>query len=86
MALLRVADVVVATDNAGRRGSTLGGAVGGAINYVHYAAEKEAMTDSGMRKASVVSHGRKQSVAFSVKGADGAHAVAPEQKGHPILL
>jgi FHS family L-fucose permease-like MFS transporter len=90
--IIRVKDVVVAADTAGRRGSAWGGAVGGAVNYVHYTAEKEVDADStnaGARRASVVSHGRKQSIAVGVRRpsvAGGAHVQEPEQKGNPILL
>jgi FHS family L-fucose permease-like MFS transporter len=86
--LMRVKDIVVAADTAGRRGSTLGGALGGAINYIHYTGEKETAAREGGRRASVVSHGRRQSIAVQVKRPSIAqgHVVEEEQKGNPILL
>jgi len=89
--IMRVKDVVVAADTAGRRGSAWGGAVGGAINYVHYTAEKDMEADStntGARRASVVSGGRKQSISVGVRrpSVAGGHVQEPEQKGNPILL
>lgn len=86
---MRVKDVVVAADTAGRRGSAWGGALGGAINYVHYTGEKgSSVSAQGARRASVVSHGRKSSVAVQVRRpsvAAGA-VVEKEQEGNPILL
>lgn len=95
---MRVKHIVVLADTAGRRGTSLGGALGGAINYVHYTVEKEPIvteTESGTasavaggRRASVVSGGRRQSVAIQVRRpsvATGA-IVEEEQKGNPILL
>lgn len=90
--IARVKDVVVAADTAGRRGSAWGGAVGGAINYVHYTAEKDGDAVStgtgGARRASVVSHGRKQSIGVAVRrpSVNPALVQAEEQKGNPILL
>jgi len=86
--LMRVKEVVVATDTAGRRGSTLGGAVGGAINYIHYTGEKETATGDGGRRASVVTHGRKQSIVIQLRRPSVApgYVVEEEQKGNPILL
>ena len=90
--IIRVKDIVVAADTAGRRGSAWGGALGGAINYVHYTGEKESLAEGdGMRRASVVTHGRKMSVAVQVKRPSVSHvegeaAVLEEQKGNPILL
>ena len=69
--ILRVKDIVVAADTAGRRGSAWGGAVGGAVNYVHYTGEKEGMTIAVQVKRPSVSHGE---------------TVLEEQKGNPILL
>lgn len=86
--ITRVKDIVIAADTAGRRGSAWGGALGGAINYVHYTGEKESISAQGGRKASVVSHGRKQSIAVQVRRpsvAPGA-VIEEEQKGNPILL
>lgn len=86
---IRVKDIVVAADAAGRRGSAWGGAVGGAINYVHYTGEKESVTHSeGGRRASVVSHGRKQSIAVQVRRPSMAQGAVfeEEQRGNPILL
>lgn len=87
--IIRVKDIVVAADTAGRRGSAWGGALGGAINYVHYTGEKEGLAeDGGMRRASVVTQGRKVSIAVQVKRPSVNHgeAVLEEQKGNPILL
>ena len=86
--ILRVKEIVVAADTAGRRGSAWGGAVGGAVNYVHYTGEKEGMTEGGMGRASVVSQGRKMSIAVQVKRPSVSHGetVLEEQKGNPILL
>lgn len=88
--ILRVKDVVVAADSAGRRGSAWGGAVGGAVNYVHYTAEKEgdANSSTGGRRASIVSHGRKQSIGVAVRrpSVNPELVQAQEQKGNPILL
>jgi len=90
--ITRVKDIVVAADTAGRRGSTLGGAVGGAINYIHYTGEKESVSGEagqGGRKGSIVSQGRRQSVGVQVRrpsvAANGA-TFEDEQKGNPILL
>lgn len=88
----RVKDVVVAADTAGRKGSAWGGALGGAINYVHYTGEKETtVTEDAtpvMRRASVVSGGRKQSVAIAVRkpSVNPEFVQIQEQKGNPILL
>lgn len=90
--IARVKDVVVAADTAGRRGTTLGGALGGAINYVHYTGEKESIADqggaAGPRRASVAYGGRKQSVVVQVRRPSVApgFVVEEEQKGNPILL
>ncbi|KAL2069364.1 hypothetical protein VTL71DRAFT_15702 [Oculimacula yallundae] len=88
--IMRVKDIVVAADTAGRRGSAWGGAVGGAVNYVHYTTEKETAGVDGGRRASVVTGGRKQSVAVSVKRPSVSHGhnenIMEEQKGNPILL
>lgn len=88
--ITRVKDIVVSTDTAGRRGSAWGGAVGGAINYVHYTGEKEGVEHvDGGRRASVITNGRRSSVAVQVKRGSvaGSHVeVATEQKGNPILL
>lgn len=84
----RVKDIVVATDSAGRRGSAWGGAVGGAVNYVHYTTEKDAAVD-GERRASVVTNGRRSSVAVQVKrngSVSHGELQEVEQKGSPILL
>ena len=85
----RVKEIVVAADTAGRRGSAWGGALGGAINYVHYTGEKGSVSAQGGRRASVVSHGRRSSVAVHVKRGSVSHAdvvMEEEQKGNPILL
>lgn len=85
--IMRVKDIVVAADTAGRRGSTLGGALGGAINYIHYTGEKDSLSPESARRASVVSHGRRQSVAVQIKRPSVAgHVFEEEQKGNPILL
>jgi len=87
--IMRVKNIVVVTDTAGRRGTSLGGALGGAINYVHYTVEKDVpVTETGGRRASVVAGGRRQSVAIQVRRpsvATGA-IMEEEQKGNPILL
>lgn len=85
--IIRVKDIVVAADTAGRRGSAWGGAVGGAINYVHYTGEKEGLSEGG-RRASVMAGGRKMSIAVSVKRPSVSHgeAILEEQRGNPILL
>ncbi len=84
----RVKDIVIAADTAGRKGSAWGGALGGAINYVHYTGEKETPGVEGGRRASVMTQGRRQSVAVQVKRPSVAHAVVieEEQRGNPILL
>lgn len=86
----RVKDIVVAADTAGRKGSTWGGALGGAINYIHYTGEKEtADIEGGGRRASIVTHGRRQSIAVQVKrpSVSVSHVVIEEeQKGNPIIL
>jgi len=84
---MRVKDIVVAADTAGRKGSTLGGALGGAINYIHYTGEKQQSVDGG-RRASIISHGRRSSVAVQVKRPSVAFAevIEEEQKGNPIIL
>jgi MFS transporter, FHS family, L-fucose permease len=84
----RVKDIVVAADTAGRKGSAWGGALGGAINYVHYTGEKESLSAQGGRRASIISHGRRSSVAVHVKRASVSHGevIEEEQKGNPILL
>lgn len=85
----RVKDIVIAADTAGRRGSAWGGALGGAINYVHYTGEKEAIaTEGGGRRASVFTQGRKQSIAIQVRRPSVAPGLLAEeeQKGNPILL
>jgi len=86
--IIRVKDIVVAADSAGRRGSAWGGAVGGAVNYVHYTVEKDAVGQEGGRRASVVTGGRRSSVAVQVKrpGSSQAAVYEEEQKGNPILL
>jgi len=87
--IARVKNVVVAADTAGRKGSTLGGALGGAINYIHYTGEKQSVSSQGgMRRASIVSHGRKQSIAVQVRRPSVAPEaiIEEEQKGNPILL
>jgi FHS family L-fucose permease-like MFS transporter len=85
---MRVKDVVVAADTAGRRGSTLGGALGGAISYIHYTGEKETVGGEGGRRASIVTHGRKQSIVIQLRRPSVApgFVVEEEQKGNPILL
>lgn len=84
----RVKEIVVAADTAGRRGSAWGGALGGAINYVHYTGEKETAGMEGARRASIVSHGRKKSIVVQVKRPSVSHgdAILEEQKGNPIIL
>lgn len=85
----RVKDIVVAADTAGRKGSAWGGALGGAINYVHYTGEKEgSVAEGGGRRASIVTHGRRQSIAVQVKRPSVSHGlvIEEEQKGNPILL
>ncbi|KAK6586672.1 hypothetical protein PZA11_001729 [Diplocarpon coronariae] len=87
--IARVKDIVVSTDTAGRRGSAWGGAVGGAINYVHFTGEKDADVVGGSRRLSTVSHGRRQSVTVSVKRPSTSHVEGlpvEEQRGNPILL
>jgi FHS family L-fucose permease-like MFS transporter len=97
--ITRVKDIVVAADTAGRRGSAWGGALGGAINYVHYTTDKEGGSVSGHvegrtssvaagRRASVVTNGRRTSVAVQVRRPSVAPGmlVEEEQKGNPILL
>jgi FHS family L-fucose permease-like MFS transporter len=86
--ITRVKDIVVAADSAGRRGSAWGGAVGGAINYVHYTVEKDEIGQEGGRRASVVTGGRRSSVAVHVKrpGSTAGVVYEEEQKGNPILL
>jgi len=85
--IMRVKDIVVAADTAGRRGSAWGGAVGGAINYVHYTAEKDETVEGG-RRASVATGGRKQSIAVQVRrpSVNPDAFIVEEQKGNPILL
>lgn len=86
---IRVKDIVVAADTAGRRGSAWGGALGGAINYVHYTGEKEtAAMDGGGRRASVITQGRRQSIAVQVRrpSVSNRPILEEEQKGNPILL
>jgi FHS family L-fucose permease-like MFS transporter len=85
---MRVKEIVVAADTAGRRGSAWGGALGGAINYVHYTGEKESVSREGGRRASIVTKGRKQSIAVQVKRPSISQhpIVEEEQKGNPILL
>jgi FHS family L-fucose permease-like MFS transporter len=91
-AIRRVKQIVVAADTAGRKGSTFGGAVGGAINFIHYTPEKEDVTAEGGRKASIVSAGRRQSMSVQVKRPSVANVnapasvIEPEQRGNPILL
>lgn len=69
-----------------------GGALGGAINYIHYTGEKEGAVDAEGRhgrRASIVTHGRRSSVAVQVKRASISHGemvIEEEQKGNPILL
>ncbi|KAE9380915.1 L-fucose:H+ symporter permease-like protein [Stipitochalara longipes BDJ] len=85
---MRVKDIVVAADTAGRKGSTLGGALGGAINYIHYTGEKQQSVDGG-RRASIITHGRRSSVAVQVKRPSVSHhdvVIEEEQRGNPILL
>jgi FHS family L-fucose permease-like MFS transporter len=86
----RVKDIVVAADTAGRKGSTWGGALGGAINYIHYTGEKETADIEGGhgRRASIVTHGRRSSVAVQVKRPSVSHGmvIEEEQRGNPILL
>jgi FHS family L-fucose permease-like MFS transporter len=84
----RVKDIVVAADTAGRKGSAWGGALGGAINYVHYTGEKQSISGEGGRRASIVSHGRRASVAVQVKRPSVSHGlvIEEEQAGNPILL
>jgi FHS family L-fucose permease-like MFS transporter len=89
---IRVKDIVVAADTAGRRGSAWGGALGGAINYVHYTGEPEKMGGSvasqGGRRASVVVGGRRKSTVVQVRRPSVAPnaVVEEEQRGNPILL
>jgi FHS family L-fucose permease-like MFS transporter len=89
---LRVKDIVVAADTAGRKGSTFGGALGGAINYIHYTGEKQSLDveagTAGGRRASIISHGRRSSVAVQVKRPSVSHGmvIEEEQRGNPILL
>jgi MFS transporter, FHS family, L-fucose permease len=85
---MRVKDIVVAADTAGRRGSAWGGALGGAINYVHYTGEKESISAQGGRRASIATKGRRQSVAVQVKRPSVSQQpiVEEEQRGNPILL
>jgi FHS family L-fucose permease-like MFS transporter len=86
----RVKNIVIAAETAGRRGSTFGGAVGGAINYIHYTAEKESISEGGGRRASVGVGGRRQSVAVQIRRPSAAVPTsgeyAEEQKGNPLLL
>jgi FHS family L-fucose permease-like MFS transporter len=84
----RVKDIVVAADTAGRKGSAWGGALGGAINYVHYTGEKESVDIEGGRRASIVTHGRRQSIAVQVKRPSVSHGqvIEEEQRGNPIIL
>jgi len=86
--IMRVKDIVVAADTAGRKGSTFGGALGGAINYIHYTGEKDSGAVEGGRRASIVSKGRKQSIAVQVKRPSISQQpiIEEEQKGNPILL
>jgi FHS family L-fucose permease-like MFS transporter len=86
---IRVKDIVVAADTAGRKGSTFGGALGGAINYIHYTGEKESVSAEGGRRASVMTQGRRQSIAVQVKWPSVSHGhivFEEEQRGNPILL
>jgi MFS transporter, FHS family, L-fucose permease len=85
---MRVKDIVVAADTAGRKGSAWGGALGGAINYVHYTGEKGSIAGEGGRRASIVTKGRKQSIAVQVRrpSVSPQPIVEEEQKGNPILL
>jgi FHS family L-fucose permease-like MFS transporter len=86
--IMRVKDIVIAADTAGRRGSTLGGALGGAINYIHYTGEKDSATGEGGRKASVITQGRKQSIVVQVRRPSMAQGpiFEEEQKGNPLIL
>ena len=87
--IARVKDIVVAADTAGRRGSAWGGALGGAINYVHYTGEKGgSIAAEGGRRASIVTKGRKQSIAVQVRrpSVSPQAIIEEEQRGNPILL